>query len=199
MEIEMKTSTLLIAGLALVIAASPAEAQDRRWGVEARGGVAFPTQDIGADELGRGVALEGTLSYRFTPQVGAYAGWGWAHFNPETSFAGADIDFEKTGYVFGLEFEHALAQNGPVTGWLRVGGSVAHLELEDAGGDIVADSGHGLGFDASAGLAFALGDRWTLTPGVRYSLLSRDLEIGPVTTDVELEYVAVDIGLAFSF
>jgi opacity protein-like surface antigen len=195
----MKTPTLLIAGLALLIAASPAEAQDRRFGVEVRGGAAFPIQDIGADELGRGVALEGTFSYRFTPMVGAYAGWGWAHFNPETSFAGADIDFEKTGYVFGLGFDLPLSENAPVSGWLRVGGSVAHLELEDAEGDIVADSGHGLGFDAAAGLAFALGDRWTLTPGVRYSLLSRDLEIGTVTTEMELEYVAVDLGLAFSF
>lgn len=195
----MKTPTVLIAGLALAIAASPAEAQDRRWGVEVRGGVAFPTQDIGADELGRGVALEGTFSYRLTPMVGAYAGWGWAHFNPETSFAGADIDFEKTGYVFGLGFEQPLSENMPVSGWLRVGGSVAHLEFEDSEGDIVADSGHGLGFDAAAGLAFALGDRWTLTPGVRYSLLSRDVEIGPATTNIDLEYVAVDIGLAFRF
>lgn len=195
----MKSPTLLIAGLALIIAASPAEAQDRRWGVEVRGGAAFPIQDIGADELGTGVALEGTFSYSFTPQVGAYAGWGWAHFNPETSFAGADIDFEKTGYVFGLGFERPLSESAPVTGWLRLGGSVAHLELEDAEGDIVVDSGHGLGFDAAAGVAFALGDRWSLTPGVRYSLLSRDLEIGPVTTNVELEYVAVDVGLAWSF
>lgn len=195
----MRTPTLLIAGLAMVIAASPAEAQDRRWGVEVRGGAAFPMQDIGTDELGRGVALDGTFSYRFTPQVGAYAGWGWAHFNPETSFAGPDIDFEETGYVFGLRFEQPFSEDGPVSGWLRVGGTVVHLELEDAEGDIVADSGHGLGFEAAAGLGFALSERWSLTPGLRYSFLSRDLEIGATTTNIDLEYLAVDIGLAWSF
>lgn len=195
----MKISTLLIAGLAVAIAAAPADAQDRRWGVEVRGGVAFPTQDIGTDDLGTGVALDGTFTYRFTPQVGAYAGWGWAHFNPETSFAGNDIDFEETGYVFGLRFEQPFSDDAPVSGWLSVGGTVVHLELEDVEGDIVADTGHGLGFEGAGGVAFALGERWSLTPGVRYSLVSRDVEIGPVTTDIELEYVAVDIGLRWSF
>lgn len=195
----MKRTALMIAGFALIVAAAPAEAQDRRWGVELRGGAAFPTEDIGADDLGTGVSLDATFSYQFTTRVGAYAGWGWAHFNPETSFAGSDIDFEETGYVFGLRFQQPFSEGGPVSGWLRAGGTVVHLELEDDEGDLVADSGHGLGFEAAAGVAIGLGERWSLTPGVRYSLVSREVEIGPTTTDIDLRYLTLDMGLAWSF
>ena len=194
----MKTLILTVIGLPLLFLAAEADAQDR-WALELRGGGAFPTQDIADDGLGAGVALEATFSYKVSSSVAAYAGWGWAHFNPDQSFAGTDIDFEETGYTFGLRLEQPLGDDSPLGWWLRAGGTVDHLELEDASGDVVADSGHGLGFEAATGLSVELGDRWRLTPGFRYSSLSRDVDIGSETTGIDLRYAALEVGLAWSF
>lgn len=191
---------LIMAAVALGVfmAPSPAVAQ-QRFAFELRGGAALPTQDIGSDDLETGFGFEGTLRYRFLPHFGVYAGWDWMHFNPETSFAGADIDFEETGYAFGVRFEHPFGEGAPLAGWIRAGGTYDHLELEDAAGDIIADSGHGLGFEAGAGVVLDVGDRLSLTPGVRYRALSRDVEIGTATTEVDLRYVALEVGLVVHF
>jgi hypothetical protein len=194
----MRIPALIAVSLAMLTLSSQAEAQDR-WAFEVRGGGAFPTQDLGSDDLGTGVGFEATFRYLFSPHLGAYAGWGWTWFNAENSFAGADVDFEETGYTFGLRFEHPFSDGTPVSGWLRAGGIYDHIELEDADGDLVADSEHGLGFEAAVGVALSLGSRWSLTPGVRYSSLSRDVEIGATTTDLDLRYLALEVGLAWVF
>jgi opacity protein-like surface antigen len=194
----MKTLTLVAASFAMLAITSQAAAQER-WAFEGRVGAAFPTQDIGSDELGTGVAFEGTFHYRFAPHLGAYAGWGWTMFNAETSFAGADMDFEETGYSFGLRFEHPFTDDAPLAGWIRAGGTYDHIEIEDDEGDIVADSDHGLGFEVAGGVAMSLGSRWSLTPGLRYSSLSHDIEIGSATTEMDLQYLALEVGLAWRF
>jgi hypothetical protein len=48
-------------------------------------------------------------------------------------------------------------------------------------------------------LSVPIGTRLTLTPGVGYRSLSRDVEIGGVTTPTDLEYVVVGAGIAFTF
>jgi hypothetical protein len=107
------------------------------------------------------------------------------------------MDVEDTGYAFGLRFEHPLTARTAY--WARLGGTANHIELEDAGGDIVFDSGHGVGWEAGGGVTVPVGDRLTLTPGVRYRALSRDVEIGGVTAPVRLRYVAVGMGVAYHF
>jgi hypothetical protein len=48
-------------------------------------------------------------------------------------------------------------------------------------------------------LAFDVGGRWSLTPGLRYRSISRDLDIGSVTTTVDLQYIALEFGVALRF
>lgn len=194
----MKTHTLLATTLAMLFPASSADAQER-WAFELRAGAALPTQDVGSDELGTGMSLEGTLRYRFLPHLGAYAGWDWVRFAPETSFAGDNVDFEETGYAFGLRFEQPFSDTTPISGWVRAGGIYDHLELEDDAGSIIADSGHGFGFEAAAGVALRAGERWSVTPGLRYRSLSPDVEVGDVTTEVDLRYIALELGVALLF
>jgi len=196
----MKTLTLIASAAAIFTLTTTASAQDR-WAFELRSGAALPTEDVGTDELGMGFGFDGTLQYRFQPHLAAYAGWDWMRFSPETSFAGDEIDFEETGYAFGLRFQHPFSgEEGPVGWWLRAGGTYDHLELEDADGEIIADSGHGFGFELGAGVAVALGDRFTLTPGARFRSLSRDVETedGPAL-DGDLRYGTLGVGLALAF
>ena len=168
-----------------------------RWSLEAMGGAAFATQKLGGADLGTGVGLEVNGRYRVMPHLAVYAGWDWHHFASDRPLIGGDMDVEDTGYAFGLRFEHAIVSRTAY--WLRFGGTANHIELEDTRGDIVFDSGHGLGWEVGGGLAIPMGDRLMLTPGVRYRALSRDVEFGGVAANGELKYVTVGVGLAYRF
>lgn len=175
------------------------EAQ-QRWSLELRTGAAFATQDLGDADLGEGIGVEGTVAYRFMPHVSAYGGWDWLNFSTDASFAGADAELEETGYAFGLQFDHPF--RGETTGAayrLRAGATWNHIEIEDPDGDVVADSGHGLGWEVGTGVVVPFGDTWRFTPGVRYRSLGRTLDVGGVPNDVDLTYVSLELGFARRF
>lgn len=166
-----------------------------KWSVELRPAINFATSDIGNAELKTGFGAEFALGYRFMPHLGAYVGWGWNQFKSDNnSFAGTgDTDFEETGYTFGLQFIHPIAESS--TSYLvRIGGIYNHIEVENSAGDSTADSGHGLGWELGAGLNFDLGSNWNLRPQAGYRALSRDIEIGTTTTDVDLNYAVLGLG-----
>jgi hypothetical protein len=129
MTARMTTLGTLIA----LLVAAPLDAQGP-WSLDFRAGAALPTQDVGQDEVATGFGFEGALGYRFMEHLGAYAGWDWHKFTAEQSFAGADVDFEETGYAYGLRFEHPLSgESGTGAAYiLRAGGTYNHLEIEDA-------------------------------------------------------------------
>lgn len=166
---------------------------------ELRGGVAIPTQDLADATLQTGLGFEGTIGYRLMPHLGVYAGWDWHHFNAKQSFAGSDLDFETTGYVFGLRFQQPFrGEAGGLAYQLRAGALINHIEVEDNDGELVVDTGHGLGYEVGVGLAIPMGG-WQLVPGVRYRTLNRDFEIGATTTSGTLSYLAVELGFARRF
>ena len=173
------------------------QAQDR-WSFDVRGGADFATKELGDVDLDLGLGFEGTAAYRFMPHVAAYIGWGWNHFNADQSFAGTDIDFEETGYTFGIQFVHPLGDL-PLKYLVRAGGLFNHIEVEDQEKDLLGDSDHSLGWQVGAGLMVPLGNKWSLTPSVRYRSLSSDIEIDETTTAVELNYISIGIGISRSF
>lgn len=184
--------------IVLLAVTSTANAQNR-WRFEVRGGAAFPTEDLGDASLGTGFGFEGTLSYRVQPHLWAYAGWDWHRFAADASFAGAENDFEETGYALGVVLEHPIGQSEVVALRLRAGGTYNHVEVENSAGDLVTESGHGVGWEGGAGLALRLGNNWQITPSVRYRSLARDLAVGSVTTPANLRYLAVEVGFSRSF
>ncbi len=193
----MKPLLTLLLGLVLFLATETTYAQSPlSW--EIRAGADFATQDLGDADLNTGFGFEGTLAYRFMPHLSAYAGWGWHRFSADDSFAGSSTDFEETGYTFGLQFLHPIGAS-QTEFFIRGGGIYNHIEVENDAGDITADSGHGLGWQAGTGLAFHLGNKWKLMPGVRYRSLSRDIEIGNITSDIDLTYFELGAGISRSF
>lgn len=169
-----------------------------RWSVELRGGANFATKDLSDATLNTGFGFEGTAAFRFMPHLSAYGGWGWNQFSADKSFAGADIQFEETGYTFGLRFLHPFGASK--LHYLVEGGGVAnHIEIENKDGDIIADTGHGLGWQIGAGLGIPLSDRFRITPSIRYRSLSREFEINEVKTAVDLNYLSAGLGFAWLF
>ncbi len=192
----MKNNAIVLTAAFLFFLTLTLSAQ-RPWSLELRGDAAFPTQELGDADLKTGFGLEATLAYEFVPSLAAYAGWGWHRFSADGAFAGIDADFEETGYTFGLRWQRPLG--GAFDFFVSAGALYNHLELENEEGDITADSGHGFGWEAAAGLAIRLGERWQLRPGVRYRSLSRDLDIGNTTTEADLRYLTASLGVAWTF
>ena len=182
--------------LALLAPAGAAMAQSP-FSAEVRLGVGYPTEDFGAAEPALGLGFEATILYDLPLCLQLYAGWDWYHFGSEDD--AVDLDFEDTGYAAGLRwtperFERFL---GP---WLRAGVVYDHIEIENDEGDVVSDSDHVLGYEAGLGLTFPLGDRVTLTPGVRYRTFAPEMEAAGITADAaDFSYVAMEIGMAIRF
>ena len=186
-----------ILGLTLLFAPSTAQAQNRL-SFEFRPGVAVATQDLADASLGTGFGFEGTIGYRFLPHLAVYGGWDWHRFTSDASFAGNNVDFEETGYAFGLRFQHPVGGSEAIDVRLSGGGTYNHIEIEGSDGELIVDSEHGLGWEAGAGLALRAGG-WEVAPVVRFRSLTRDFVVGNVTTTGTLRYVTVTLGFSRSF
>lgn len=193
----MKKVILTTVALVLVFAFHQVKSQDR-WTLEFRPGVDFATKNIADADLRIGFGFEGAIAYRFMPHLAAYAGWSWNHFAADESFAGTDASFEETGYTFGFQFIHPIGESG-LSYLVRAGGTYNHIEIENNDGDIIIDSGHGLGWQAEVGLVIPLSEKFSLLPSLRYRSLNRDIEIENVSTSVDLNYLSVGVGLSWSF
>ena len=190
----MKNVTKLAIVL-VVLLNSFVEAQNN-WSLEIKSGVAYATEDLGDADLGVGFGFEGTFSYRLMQHVSAYAGWGWNHFNAKESFAGSDMDFEETGYTLGLKFIHPIGRSN-INYLVQAGAVFNHIEVEDDNGNILSDSGHGIGWQVGTGLSIPVSNMLSLTPTVTYRALSRDLEVANVKTSVDQNYLSIGIGLSW--
>lgn len=190
---------LLFAAITFAVAlmSNHSFAQDK-WNLELRPGVNYATKDISDADLKVGFGSELTIAYNFMPHLAAYAGWSYNNFGVDQSFAGTDASFEETGYTFGLQFIHPIGESD-IKYLVRAGGTYNHIEIENNDGGITFDSGHGLGWQAEAGLSIPLSEKFSLLPGVRYRSLSRDIEIENVSTSVQLNYFSVGVGLSWSF
>jgi hypothetical protein len=192
----LRTVSILVVFVTLLPALqNPCAAQDK-WNATIRTGVNFPTKKLGGVDLKTGFGFDGTIGYRVMPHVFVNAGWGWNRFASNNE---GNNDYEETGYILGLQFVHPIS-----TSRLSfVGGINAlynHIEVENNNGDIIADTGHGWGWQADAGIGIHLSNKTKLIPSFRYRALSRDLKIGTAPAiPVDLNYFSGGLGLSFTF
>ena len=193
---KMKTRTIL---LTLLFMSTSLFAQSQNiWSLDLRSGASYATQDLGDADLGIGLGYELTIAYKFMPHLAAYGGWGWHQFSADQSFAGSDLDFEETGYTFGLQFIHPI-EDSRLNYLVRAGGIYNHIEIENNEGDIIIDSGHGLGWQVEAGLEFKISQQLRLLPSFRYRSLTRDIETSNGNMSVDLNYLSAGLGLNWAF
>jgi hypothetical protein len=186
-----------LVGFLLLLVSMPVQAQ-YKWDASLRGGVNLLTNKLGDDKRNTGAGFEATIGYRLLPPLSVYAGWSWNRFALDQSFAGVKADFEETGYTFGLQYRYPLAQSN-VKLQFGVGGIYNHIEVENTEGNSIGDSGHGLGWQAEAGLLLPLGSRLSIMPGIRYRSLSRDIEIASTITDFDFNYLSGGVSLSLAF
>ena len=166
------------------------------WQVTLRPGANFPVKKLGTIDLKTGVGIEGSVGYRFLPNLSALAGWGWNHFKPEQS--ANDIDIEETGYLLGIRYDHPLASSK--LKYALSGGAVYnHIEVENNEGNIIDDSGHGWGWQIEGGLSYMVSKRFAFEPNIRYRSLSRKINLGEQRQAVDLRYISAGVNLTWQF
>jgi hypothetical protein len=171
--------------------------REKRFGFEFSTGASVATQKLGGSTLNPGVGFESIFHYRFLEHAGVYAGWGWNKFGADESFAGNDVSFEETGYVLGLQFKHPIGESA-TSYYFRAGSLYNHIELENDG-DVTHNSGHGLGWQLAGGFDFRLGKNWSLTPGIKFNALKRDVENEGVNVPLDLNYLQLRVGILKKF
>jgi hypothetical protein len=184
--------------LALASTTTVATAQQRTT-LDLRATVVSPITDFADADLSMGLGFGGTIAYRLQPHLHLYGGWDWIRFHSDASFAGTDMDFEETGYTLGLRFQHPLRRSDRIWCRLEGGALYKHIEIEDADGDLIDDSGHGLGFELGAGLSMAFGEKWNVVPMARLRSHAPSFTIGAITTDATMRYVGVELGFSRRF
>ena len=194
----MKTKGLALAMLVFLSMISFAQKSEKRFGFELNSGASLATKKIDGTSLKPGFGFEGTLHYRFMHHLGVYAGWGWNRFGAEESFAGNDVCFEETGYVFGLNFKHPIGTS-KLAYYFRAGALYNHIETEDTDGEIINDSKHGFGYQLASGLDINIGKHWSLTPGLKFNSLSRSTDFEGTSKQLDYKYISTRIGITKRF
>ncbi len=167
-------------------------------GVELRGGVTIPTSELNGADLKIGSGYEILLSYELIPNGGVYAGWGWTRMASKEIIADVNTDIEETGYRFGVEYGILLSDR-PILVFVTAGGLLNHLELENEAGDIFEDTGHGFGYQLGAGVDYQIIPNLHLRPGLKYSSLDREMQLGVSKADVSYRYLSLAMGLQLKF
>jgi opacity protein-like surface antigen len=195
MKTKLFLTITMIATLALT---SVAQENEKRFGIELNSEVSIVSTDLNGANLNTGLGFETILQYRFMPFTSVYGGWGYTHFNANESFAGLDIDFEQTGYILGLQFKNSIGES-PFSYFVRGGLLYSHIETENNDGEIISDTGHGVGFQVAGGLEVALGKDWSLAPSIKFNSLSGETELEGVNHQLELRYVSARLGIVKRF
>ncbi|MCF8378433.1 MAG: porin family protein [Bacteroidales bacterium] len=195
----MKTKVIIaLVTMVMLNMNSFAQENNKRFGFELNGGASKATSKLSDASLNIGYGFEGILHYRFMPHTGLYAGWGWNKFSSDDTFAGKDMDFEETGYIFGLQFKHPIGSS-PVSFMLRAGGLYNHIELENTDGEIVEDSGHGFGMQFAGGIDVPLGKNWSVAPGLKFNSLNRSMDHNNESRELNLNYLSLRVGIVKKF
>lgn len=195
----MKTNIFITALLTILITFTvEAQFESGRFGLELNGGASLLTKELNGAESQAGFGFEGIVHYQLTDYAGVYAGWGWNRFAADNAFAGSDSDFEETGYLFGLQFSHPIANTG-LSYFFRAGGLYNHIEIENSAGDIVEDTGHGSGLQLAGGVILPIGSDWFFTPSIKFNALTRNAVDENTTIQLDYNYFALRIGFRKSF
>ena len=195
----MKTRALASIVFAIMVSATiMAQENENRFGFEFSSGVSMATSKLSETTLNTGLGFEGIFHYRFLAHTGVYAGWGWNQFTANESFGENDVCFEETGYVFGLQYKRPLGDS-PLQYYLRAGGLYNHIETENSEGEIIDDTGHGLGWQLAGGIDIPLGKSWNFTPGIKFNSLSRDSDFEGFTRELDYGYFSLRLGILKRF
>ena len=194
----MKTIVLTFTMLILLSISSFTQESGKRVGFELNSGASMAIKKIDGASLNPGFGFEGIFHYRLMPHLGIYTGWGWNRFGADESFAGNDVCYEETGYVLGINFKYFIVDS-KLAYYVRAGALYNHIETENANGDIVNDTKHGLGYQVAVGIDIPFGKGWSLTPGLKFNNLSRETAWEGLSKTINYQYLSARVDIMKRF
>jgi opacity protein-like surface antigen len=194
----MKTKVLLALTMSVILSVTVnAQKKDKRFAFEISGGPSFPTSEF-VEGIRMGIGFECILQYRFLPHTSIYGGWGANWLSSESTSSENNMDYEETGYVLGFDFNHPIGSS-ILSYYIRAGALYNHIETENSNGDIISDSGHGLGYQLAGGIAVNIGNNWSITPGLKFNYLPGDSDFEGTTKAINYQYISARIGILKRF
>lgn len=188
-----KTSLVLIF---FFISVTTIHAQGR-WSATFRPVLNFPTSSIEQSNLRVGNGFELTTAYTIMPHLEVYAGWGWTSFDSDEDFTEENINYEESGYTLGGRL--VIPINKSKLKYFVKGGIVLNkIEVERSETSIKAKTDREVGVQLGAGVQILIYKHWNLVPELRYRGISSSLDTENTSTNIDLKYISLGVGLRYS-
>jgi len=200
----MDLRIFLMAGLltsTLVLAPTPALTQEGSFAFQIRGGSAIPvlgfrSQNQGWEgETGQGASLSMGFTLPLLGPLGGYLGFSQHRFGCDETVCPGGRDWVSTGFDVALRL--LLGFEG-VRPWLQAGLHTQRMEgrlLAGQGVESLSSQG-GSGFEAGGGVLVQVGERMSVSPGLRYGKGNVPFSSRP---SLRPRYLVLDMGLVVGF
>jgi hypothetical protein len=190
-----KLITVFVLGIFTAIIPFVSDAQ-KNWNISLRNGASFSTYKLNNAKLKVGVGSQACIAYKLLTNVSIYGGYGWNSFYVENSVGGDDDEYLEKGYRYGIGYKQFI-HNSNWAYQICIGGVYNHIELLNQRGESITNSKYGFGWQAETGIVIPVGQRFNITPSLRYQALSRNIDI--TNTSITLNYNYISTGLSFGW
>lgn len=200
---ETATRWLGIVPVLLLLTAGPegVEGQEGPYAFQIRGGVTQPLGDFLNEEMGwegragAGPSLAMGFTFPLYRFIGGLVGFGQHRFSCDVDVCPEGESWTSTGFDVAIRI---AGRNGPIRPWIQ-GGIHTHrvqVTILEAGSVRTVNSEGGGGLEAGGGLLIQIGERTSLSPGVRYGLGNVPFSAHPT---LDLSFLVFDVGLVIGF
>lgn len=200
----MRSTDFLALFLSLALLSFPGEgsSQEGAFAFQIQGGWSFPLAEfrqggeVWQGETGQGPNFGMGFTFPAPGPFGAYLGFGQRHFECDSSVCPEGRNWVSTGFDVALRL---VLGEGRVRSWLQGGLHTHRLEgrlLEQGGKGSRVTSDGGVGVEVGTGVLISLGERTSLSPGVRFGWGEVPFPDRPT---MGLRYLVVDLGILMGF
>jgi hypothetical protein len=178
-----------------------AAGQEGPFAFQIRGGVTVPLEGFRDDArgweetAGGGPSLGMGFTFPLFRFVGGYLGFSQHRFGCDEDVCQEGKEWVSTGFDFALR---VVLGHQTIRPWIQGGLNTPRIEGRIPKGGRVQrlTSSGGVGYEVGGGLLVKVGERMSLSPGVRYGSAEVPFHVQPT---MELRYLVVDLGLVVGF
>lgn len=200
---ETATRWLGIVLVLLLLTAGPegVEGQEGPYAFQIRGGVTQPLGDFLNEEMGwegragAGPSLAMGFTFPLYRIIGGLVGFGQHRFSCDEDVCPKGQSWTSTGFDVAIRI---AGRRGPIRPWIQGGFHTHRIQVTilEAGSVRTVNSEGGGGLEAGGGLLIQIGERTSLSPGVRYGLGNVPFSAHPT---LDLSFLVFDVGLVIGF
>ena len=178
-----------------------AEGQEGPYAFQIRGGITQPLGDfldesVGWEEKGgAGPSLSMGFTFPLYWHIGGLVGFSEHRFSCDEDVCPEGKDWISTGFDIAIRI---AGKRGPIRPWIQGGFHTHRIQVKilEEGSSRKLNSEGGGGLEAGLGLLVQVGERTSLSPGVRYGLGNVPFADHPT---LDLRFLVFDVGLVIGF